>query len=194
MTSTPITNLQSLLLREANQGGGETEAEWPGLRTQESSGPYGSQPLSRVSQAMSSTVLLPASGGCVETQARPSSPSCSLIPGFTWPKHCPTQALGANSQGHTHPQQPCARPACPEGPKGATPFSTPLLLRVGLRAQAGLWKFGLIVKHAMRCHMTPFRMARIKQRMVSAGQEVKSGPSHTAGGGGKWCSHFGKAW
>lgn len=58
------------------------EAEWPGLRTQESSGPCSSQTLSRVSQAVSSTVLLPASGGCVETQARPGSPSCSLIPGF----------------------------------------------------------------------------------------------------------------
>lgn len=119
------------------------EAEWPGLRTQESSGPCSSQTLSRVSQAVSSTVLLPASGGRVETQAHPVHPLAHSFLGLLDTKHHPTQALGAKSRGHTHPQQPCARPACPEGRKGATPCSTPWLLQSGAQGSSRFVKVGL---------------------------------------------------
>ena len=49
------------------------------------------------------------------------------------------------------------------------------------------------IKATMRQHFTPTRMAKIKREtLTSADEDVeKSEPSCTAGGNGKWCSHYG---
>lgn len=74
----------------------------------------------------------------------PVHPLAHSFLGLLDTKHRPTQALGAKSRGHTHPQQPCARPACPEGRKGATMFYT-------LAPQSGAQGSSRFVKVWLNC-------------------------------------------
>ena len=50
------------------------------------------------------------------------------------------------------------------------------------------------IKTTMRYHLTPVRMAIIKNlQIISAGEGVeKREPSYTADGNANWCSHYGK--
>lgn len=138
ITSTTITNLQSLILREANQELGKWRQSGQDCAPRNPQGPAALRHCPGSPRPSPAPCSFQPQEAVWKPKPAPVHPLAHSFLGLLDTKHHPTQALGAKSRGHTHPQQPCARPACPEGRKGATPCSTPWLLRVGLRAQAGL--------------------------------------------------------
>lgn len=132
-------------------------------------GRHCSRPLSVVSRSLSSTLLLSGLRRRGEIQPSTASPLARSLPRLLDTERRPVRALGTQSQ-HVATAEPQASPAalCQASVSrgaggGGHILSCILAPQSGARGVKQVCKFGLVVKCAVRCHVTPTTVARIKQ-------------------------------